>query len=65
MDQLAELFQTNIEALNDCDCNEYKYIPQNKGQSLPNIAKWEEIIFGVKKYDDADACQGMQIEINN
>ena len=34
MDQLSEIIQKNIEVLSDCECGEYNYIPQKKGQSL-------------------------------
>lgn len=49
MIQLADLIQKNIEALNDCECNEYKHIPQKEGHSLPNMTKLKEIIFLVKE----------------
>ncbi len=49
MTQLADLIQKNIEALNDCECNEYKNIPQKDGQSLPNMTKLKELIFLVKE----------------
>jgi len=49
MDALAAIIQKNIEAISDCECDEYKFISQNKGQSLPNMVKLEEIVFLVKE----------------
>jgi serine O-acetyltransferase len=47
--QLAALIRKNIEVLSDRECDEYKYIPHEKGQSLPSMIKLEEIVFLVKE----------------
>ncbi|MDR2471941.1 MAG: serine acetyltransferase [Tannerella sp.] len=44
MDKLAGIIQQNIELLSDYETPQYRHIPRNVGQSLPNMTAVKEII---------------------